>query len=50
MKTENLRSALVELELYIEDFEDSLAYGEQARQNKETLKLAYKELEALEND
>jgi hypothetical protein len=46
-KTRNIRDCLELLEQYIDDHADSMAYSEQAIEDRRTLKKAIEELEAL---
>ena len=46
-KTRNILSSLETLERYIDNFADTLAYDEEATEDRKILKLAIEELEAL---
>lgn len=48
VSTKELRNCLTELEYYLSDFEDSLAYGEQVSLSRVMLKEAYAELMKIE--
>lgn len=46
-RTRNILSSLETLERYIDNFADTLAYDEEATEDRKILKLAIEELEAL---
>lgn len=46
-QAKNIINCLEELEGFIDDFADCMAYKEQAKQSREMLKLAIEELEEL---